>query len=128
VALAVDDPRHHLPTEPRSTHTHMFSNTAHLLGTAAMAYGVIAALTAVLQVRQMISRRASCDVSARFFSTYAGGYLIWLLYGLTIGSLPLIVVDTIGLICGALVLTVVLALRGSLLHPTTWSSCGTSHN
>ena len=106
----------------------MFSNTAHLLGTAAMAYGVIAALTALLQVRQMISRHASCDVSARFFSAYAGGYLIWLLYGLTVGSLPLIVVDTVGLVCGGLALTVVLALRGSLLHPTTWTRCDTSHN
>ena len=31
---------------------------------------------------------------------YAGGYAVWLAYGFSIGSLPLIVVDAIGLVCG----------------------------
>jgi hypothetical protein len=94
-----------------------------LLGTAATGYGVLAALTALLQTRQMLARRTSCEVSARFLASYAGGYAIWLTYGLTIGSLPLIVVDTAGLLCGGLTLTVALSLRGSLIRPATWNSC-----
>jgi hypothetical protein len=42
-----------------------------LLGTAATAYGVLAGLTALLQARQMLARRTSCEVSARFLASYA---------------------------------------------------------
>jgi MtN3 and saliva related transmembrane protein len=93
------------------------------LGTGATAYGVLASLTALLQIRQMLARRTSCDLSARFLASYAGGYAIWLTYGLISGSLPLIVADTVGLLCGGLTLTVALSLRGSLIRPASWNSC-----
>jgi len=96
---------------------------AQLLGMAATAYGVLAALSVLLQARQMLARRASCEVSGRFFALYAGGYAIWLLYGLSVGNVPLIIVDAVGLLCGGLTLAVTLSLRGSLFHPTTWTSC-----
>jgi MtN3 and saliva related transmembrane protein len=89
----------------------------------ATAYGTLAALAGLLQLRQMLQRRASCDVSARFFTAYAVGYAIWLVYGVSIGSAPLIVVDAIGMVCGGLTLGVALKLRGSLARPSTWSSC-----
>src|SRR6188474_192185 len=104
----------------------MFDSTSELLALAATGYGVFAALTALLQMRQMLRRRASCDISARFFAAYTGGYAIWLLYGLSVGDVPLIVVDAAGLLCGGATLAVALSLRGSLLHPATWSSCGVS--
>ena len=87
------------------------------LGTAATAYGVLGALKSLLQARQMLARRSSREVSARFLASYAGGYAIWLAYGLSTGSLPLIVVDTVGLLCAALTLAVALSLRGSPLRP-----------
>jgi uncharacterized protein with PQ loop repeat len=101
----------------------MFTSAAQLLGTAATAYGVLAALTALLQARQMLARGTSCEVSGRFFASYAGGYAIWLVYGLSTGNLPLITVDAVGLLCAGLTLAVALSLRGSLLHPATWTSC-----
>jgi uncharacterized protein with PQ loop repeat len=94
-----------------------------LLGTAATVYGVLGALKTLLQTRQMLVRRTSCEVSARFLASYAGGYVIWLAYGLTTGSLPLTVVDTVGLLCGGLTLAVALSLRGSLFRPATWNTC-----
>ncbi len=99
------------------------ANIAELLGTAATAYGVLAALSVLLQARQMLARRASCEVSGRFFASYVGGYAMWLLYGLSVNNVPLILVDTVGLLCAGLTLAVVLSLRGSLLHPSTWRSC-----
>ena len=94
-----------------------------VLGTLATLYGVGAAGTALLQARQVVRRRSSCEVSARFFATYAGGYAVWLLYGLSIGSLPLILVDAAGLLCGMFTLAVTLSMRGSLLRPATWARC-----
>jgi hypothetical protein len=63
----------------------------------------------------MLARRTSGDVSALFLASYAGGYAIWLAYGLSTGSIPLIVVDTVGL-----------SLRGSLIRPATWNSRNTT--
>ena len=99
------------------------TSISQLIGTAATAYGVVAALSVLLQARQMLARRASCEVSGRFFASYAGGYAMWLLYGLSVNNVPLIIVDAVGLLCAAVTLGVVLSLRGSLIHPTTWKSC-----
>jgi uncharacterized protein with PQ loop repeat len=99
----------------------MDNGAAQLLGVVATLYGVGAAASALLQARQMVRRRSSCDVSARFFAAYAGGYAVWLAYGISIGSLPLVVVDAVGLLCGGLTLALALELRGSLLAPSTWS-------
>lgn len=94
-----------------------------LLGMIATLYGVGAAGAALLQARQIVRRRSSCEVSARFFATYAGGYAVWLLYGLSIQSIPLILVDVAGLACGLVTLAITLQMRGSLLRPGTWKSC-----
>ena len=94
-----------------------------MLGMIATLYGVGAAGAALLQARQVVRRGSSCEVSARFFATYAGGYAVWLLYGLSIQSMPLILVDAVGLACGLLTLAITLRMRGSLLRPSTWKSC-----
>ena len=96
------------------------------LGTAATVYGVLGALKSLLQTRQMLARRSSGDVSAGFLASYAGGYAIWLAYGLSTGSLPLIVVDTVGLLCAGLTLAIALSLRGSLIRPASWNSRDTT--
>jgi uncharacterized protein with PQ loop repeat len=96
------------------------------LGTAATVYGVLGALKTLLQTRQMLARRSSGEVSAGFLASYAGGYAIWLAYGLSTGSIPLIVVDTVGLLCAGLTLAVALSLRGSLIRPATWNSRNTT--
>ena len=92
------------------------------LGTAATAYGVLAALKSLLQTRQMLARRSSRDVSAGFLASYTGGYAIWLAYGLSTSSLPLIVVDTAGLLCAGLTIAVALSLRGALIRRAAWNS------
>jgi hypothetical protein len=54
---------------------------------------------------------------------YAGGYAIWLMYGVSIASVPLILVDVAGLICGGITLAVTLSMRGSLSRPRSWNQC-----
>jgi len=95
-----------------------------MLAAVAIVYGVGAALSVLLQARQMLARGGSCDVSARFLAVYVGGYAIWLLYGLGLRDVPIIVVDALGLVCGAITLAVALRLRGSLLAPAHWNQCG----
>jgi uncharacterized protein with PQ loop repeat len=82
-----------------------------MLGTGATLYGLGGALSVLLQARRMRARGTSGDVSARFFAVYVGGFAIWLLYGLGIWSIPIILVHTVGLLCGTITLAVVIRLR-----------------
>jgi uncharacterized protein with PQ loop repeat len=79
--------------------------------------GLDGSLSILLQTRQMLVRRASCHVSLRFLSVYVVGYAIWLLYGLSLGNAPIVVVNALGLVCGTMTLTVGLRLRGSAFRP-----------
>ena len=97
----------------------MLGMNPDLIGTAATLYGIGAAGAVLLQACQIVRRKRSCDVSARFFAAYVGGYAIWLLYGVSIGSVPLVLVDLVGLLCGGFTLAITLALRGSLLRPAS---------
>lgn len=96
---------------------------SEFIGVAATLYGFGASGAILLQARRLLQRGSSCEVSAQFFATYVGGYAIWLAYGLTTGSVPIILVHAVGLASGTLTLGVALALRGSLRRPRTWNSC-----
>jgi uncharacterized protein with PQ loop repeat len=95
----------------------------HLISAVATVYGVGGALSILLQARQMLARRASCDVSLRFLGVYVGGYAIWLLYGMSTGDAPIVVVHALGLVCGAVTLAVAVRLRGPVLRPARWATC-----
>lgn len=98
-------------------------HASEVLAGAATVYGVIAALAVLMQARQLLGRRSSCDVSVRFFATYAGGYAVWLLYGAVVRDIPLLIVDSIGLVSATVTLAVIVSLRGRLLRPRTWAHC-----
>jgi MtN3 and saliva related transmembrane protein len=87
------------------------------LGASATAYSLAAGTALLLQVRTMLRRRSSQDVSLTFLVTTSGGYLIWLLYGLGIGSMPLIISDAVGLVCSLLAVAVAFHLRVRLHRP-----------
>jgi uncharacterized protein with PQ loop repeat len=89
----------------------MSLDTTQLLATAATVYGIVGALSILLQARQMRARGSARDVSLRFLATYVGGYAIWLLYGLSMQSVPIVVVNAVGLVSGAFTLSVALRLR-----------------
>ena len=86
------------------------------LGAGATAYSLAAGTALLLQVRTMLRRDSSQDVSLTFLGTTSGGYLIWLLYGLGIGSMPLILSDAVGLACSLVAVAVAFRLRGRVLH------------
>lgn len=94
----------------------MALQSTQILATAATVYGVGGALSVLLQARQMVARGSSSDVSLRFLATYVGGYAIWLLYGLSISSTPIVLVHALGLLTGAVTLAVALELRAPLLR------------
>jgi uncharacterized protein with PQ loop repeat len=83
----------------------------HLLAAFATVYGIGGGLSVLFQARQMRDRGSSRDVSLGFLATYVGGYAIWLLYGLSMESIPITAVNAVGLASGVVTLSVALKLR-----------------
>ena len=87
--------------------------SAELLATIATLYGVGGALSILLQARRVVRRRTSADVSLPFLATYVGGYAIWLLYGVSIASVPIVLVHALGLLTGTVTLAVAVRYAGT---------------
>ena len=103
--------------------TLMTLEPTQILAATATLYGVAGALSVLLQARQMLARGGSCDVSLRFLATYVGGYAIWLLYGISTRSAPIVLVHALGLITGTITLAVALKLRGPILSSGRRTQC-----
>jgi MtN3 and saliva related transmembrane protein len=70
------------------------------LAVLAATYGVLMGVSPVLQIRRMIVRKSSSDVSVGYFAILTGGFVLWLLYGLAIGNTPLIVTNIVAVTVG----------------------------
>jgi len=64
----------------------------------------------VLQIRQMVRRRSSRDVSVGYFVILLVGFLLWLGYGIAARNLALIVPNAVALLIGASTIAVALRL------------------
>jgi uncharacterized protein with PQ loop repeat len=104
----------------------VLSAIAPILGAAATLYGLGAAAASLLQARRIRRTRTSAGVSLGFLSSYVGGYAMWLMYGASINSLPLIVVDAVGIACGGLTLAIALRTR-RLSSQTPDRPAGSAH-
>lgn len=79
------------------------------LGIAAASWGVIMGLSPILQIRRILRRRSSEDVSLGYFGVLLTGFFLWLAYGVAIDDLVLIIPNSVA-ICIAIA-TIVVARR-----------------
>ena len=79
------------------------------LAVLAASWGVLMALSPVLQVRRMLERRSSADVSLAYLGVLQIGFSLWVGYGAAIGNLAIVVPNTVAFVIG--VLTIGVALR-----------------
>jgi MtN3 and saliva related transmembrane protein len=79
------------------------------LAVAAAAWGVLMGISPILQIRRMLRRRSSSDVSIGYFLVLLIGFLLWICYGIAAGNLALIVPNAVALLIGAS--TVAVAVR-----------------
>jgi MtN3 and saliva related transmembrane protein len=85
------------------------SDTA--LGFVAAGWGVIMALSPVMQMRRMVRLGSSRDVSIGYLLVIVIGFAFWIAYGIAIGNLALVVPNTLALIVGTGTIAVALHLR-----------------
>jgi len=67
------------------------------LGVAAASWGVIMGVSPVLQIRRIIRRRSSEDVSLSYFGVLLTGFILWIAYGIAIGDLVLIIPNSVAI-------------------------------
>lgn len=72
-----------------------------ILAIAAAAWGAIMAVSPLLQIRRIIVRRSSADVSLAYLAVLQIGFALWVAYGMTLGNLVLVVPNTIAFVTGA---------------------------
>lgn len=79
------------------------------LAVLAATYGVVMALSPTLQIRRMLVRRSSEDLSISYFAVLLFGFGLWTAYGIALGNAALIVPNLVALVIG--IATVLVALR-----------------
>lgn len=86
------------------------------LGAMAASWGVLMALSPMLQVRRMLERRSSADVSISYLAVLQVGFTLWIAYGIALGNVAIIVPNTVAFVIG--VATVIVAFRYRHPDPT----------
>ena len=81
------------------------------LGVAAAGWGVLMAISPLLQIRRMMARQSSADVSIAYLAVLEFGFLLWVGYGLSLGNLVILLPNTVAAIVGAATIAVAWLLR-----------------
>ncbi len=80
-----------------------------ILAVVAASWGVLMAISPMLQIRRMIRRRSSSDLSLSYIGVLLIGFTLWMAYGLSLGNWALIIPNGVAFTVG--VATVLVALR-----------------
>ena len=79
------------------------------LAVLAATWGVVMALSPALQIRRILQRRSSDDVSIGYLAVLLFGFALWIAYGISIPNLALIIPNVVALAVG--VATIVVTRR-----------------
>jgi uncharacterized protein with PQ loop repeat len=84
---------------------------ASTLGIVAASWGVVMAVAPLLQIRRMIIRRSSEDISLGYFAVLLPGFALWIAYGWSRADWALLVPNAAALTVGIATILASLALR-----------------
>jgi uncharacterized protein with PQ loop repeat len=81
------------------------------LAFAAGTWGVAMAASPLLQIRRILQRRSSHDVSLGAYGVLIVGFVLWIAYGISLKNAALIVPNSVALGVAATAVAVVLRFR-----------------
>lgn len=90
-----------------------------VIASAAATWGVVMALAPLLQLRRMLRRRSSADVSIGYLVLLLPGFCLWVSYGIASGAPALVVPNIAAAMIGGVTLAVALRLRNAASHDGT---------
>lgn len=70
------------------------------LGISAATFGVLMAVSPLLQIRRMLQTRSSADVSLGYLWVVEIGFSVWIAYGLSLGNLALVIPNSVAVTVG----------------------------
>jgi uncharacterized protein with PQ loop repeat len=79
------------------------------LAVLAASWGVLMAVSPILQIRRILERRSSDDVSLAYLGVLLVGFALWVGYGLSLPNLALVIPNTAAFVVG--VVTIMVARR-----------------
>jgi MtN3 and saliva related transmembrane protein len=85
------------------------SDVSDTLAVMAATWGVVMALSPALQIRRILQRQSSDDVSIGYLGVLLVGFGLWIAYGFSIGNAALIVPNSVAMVVG--IVTVIVARR-----------------
>jgi len=71
-----------------------------ILAVVAATWGVFMAVSPLLQIRRMIQRRSSADLSLSYVGVLLIGFTLWMAYGISLGNWALIVPNGVAFTVG----------------------------
>lgn len=77
------------------------------LAVLAASWGVLMAIAPALQIRRIVQRRSSDDVSLAYLGVLLVGFVLWVGYGISLSNVALVVPNAVALVVG--VATVIVA-------------------
>lgn len=84
---------------------------ADALGPLAAGYGVVMAISPLLQIRRMFDTRSSSDISLAYLAVLQLGFGLWVAYGVSLSNWALIVPNSVAFAVGLATVGVALHLR-----------------
>jgi MtN3 and saliva related transmembrane protein len=81
------------------------------LAVVAASWGVMMALSPVLQLRRILERRSSADLSIAYLSVLQIGFTLWIAYGVSLGNLAIAVPNSVAFLVGAATIAIALRFR-----------------
>jgi uncharacterized protein with PQ loop repeat len=81
------------------------------LGVMAAAWGVLMALSPTLQIRRILDRRSSRDISISYLAVLQVGFTLWVGYGLALGNVAIVVPNSAAFLVGGATIAVALRFR-----------------
>ncbi|MGH2402104.1 MAG: SemiSWEET family sugar transporter [Candidatus Limnocylindria bacterium] len=79
------------------------------LGAIAASWGVLMAFSPLLQMRRVLERRSSADISISYLAVLQIGFSLWVAYGFALRNPAIIVPNSLAFLVGTA--TIMLALR-----------------
>ena len=76
------------------------------LGITAATFGVLMAISPLLQIRRMFETRSSTDVSLGYLWVIEVGFGVWIAYGLSLPNLAIVIPNSVALTVGLVTILV----------------------
>jgi MtN3 and saliva related transmembrane protein len=87
------------------------------LGVAAAGWGVLMAISPTLQIRRILDRRSSDDISISYLAVLQIGFMLWVGYGIALGNAAIVVPNGVAFVVGLATIAVSLRFRAPTRYP-----------